>query len=198
MRGEPRNLVCTLEPIDANYEVAIALLKEHYGQVDLLIEQNVADLLNLQPVSNPNDTARLRQLLITIQAARATLEAQGCTLRDYALSFAPVLRRSLPPRLAFDFSERQLLTSANDQPSTSSSSPSATGGEPRRAEKFVEDIVTYLRRYLEVHEQASALKGKDDLKHKGKDDHKREGEQRQGTQPSGPSKGAEILSLLLR
>ncbi|EFX75151.1 hypothetical protein DAPPUDRAFT_250959 [Daphnia pulex] len=66
LKGEAQLCVENLELTDANYTVAVNLLKAMYGKPDVLIEAQTHKLATLQPVKDMADTAALRCFKLTI------------------------------------------------------------------------------------------------------------------------------------
>ena len=109
LKGDARTLIAALEVTDANYDVALQLLEENYGQVSVERQKVMSSLFTLPPVRSSLDTVGLRRLLSKTQAGIKSLEGIGNPLPSYALAFEPRLRAAVPSKLVFDFMEMKRL-----------------------------------------------------------------------------------------
>lgn len=166
LREAPRELISSLELIDENYEVALELLRENYGQEKLIKQQFLAALLAIPRVKHASDTRRLRELLNTVQSNTRTLQALNCPLHEYAVAFAPTLQVAIPQQLVFDFEERRFQAStAQQQPEDSA----------QQASKDITELLAYLSRFVSRAEQTQALLGSTSAPDPGRSPPGREG-----------------------
>ncbi|XP_045028551.1 uncharacterized protein LOC123471380 [Daphnia magna] len=99
LKGEAQLCVENLELTDANYTVAVNLLKTMYGKPDVLIEAHTHKLATLQPVKDIADTAALRCFQLTIQSHINALETLGVARTSHGCLLGSSILRSIPFKL---------------------------------------------------------------------------------------------------
>jgi Flp pilus assembly secretin CpaC len=70
-----------LELTDANYAIAIALLKRTYGYQDVLVDAHMNKLDSLTQIKDESDTSALRCFQLSIQSHINALENLGIAKR---------------------------------------------------------------------------------------------------------------------
>ena len=81
---------------DANYKVAVDLLKKRFGNVDVVINSHMDRLLKLPQLNNSNDVRKLRVLYDSIEAHVRGLQALDVTSESYGKLVVPILLSKLP------------------------------------------------------------------------------------------------------
>ncbi|RWR98650.1 hypothetical protein B4U79_02911, partial [Dinothrombium tinctorium] len=105
--GVAARAVMGLSLSDANYEVAIKLLKERFGRKDIVINAHMNKLLNLEPVKKSSDVKQLRRLFDFCEVQIRSLETLGVATDTYGNLLCPVLMKMIPDDIALEFSRRR-------------------------------------------------------------------------------------------
>jgi hypothetical protein len=105
LKGEGQLCVENLELTDANYTVAVTLLKAMYGKSDVLIEAHTHKLDTLQPVRDVADTAALRCFQLTIQSHIKALETLGVARASHGCLLGSRILRSIPLKLQAEWAK---------------------------------------------------------------------------------------------
>jgi hypothetical protein len=105
LKGEGQLCVENLELTDANYTVAVTLLKTMYGKPDVLIEAHTHKLDTLQPVRDVADTAELRCFQLTIQSHIKALETLGVARASHGCLLGSRILRSIPLKLQAEWAK---------------------------------------------------------------------------------------------
>src|SRR5699024_2333069 len=82
--------------------VAVQLIKNRFGRTELVVQENIQDLWNAEPVQDSNNVWRLRKLFDFINGRVKALDALGIERASYAMSLLPVLMRTMPRDLIFE------------------------------------------------------------------------------------------------
>ena len=75
LESEALKSIAGLELTETNYDVAIAMLKERYGNTELIIENHYSQLSDMSPASDK--TSELRRVFDTVEQHLRSLEALG-------------------------------------------------------------------------------------------------------------------------
>lgn len=131
---EPKLLVDALELTDANYQIALATLEENYSRVDVDRERLLTELRSLPRVSDLNDVASLRKLVIQVQTNTKVLESLGVRLDSIAVMVQSSLTASLPPALRQTFKQwkRVEVSHPLSEPSIPNRGPSSASASSLR------------------------------------------------------------------
>lgn len=81
----------------ANYTEAVAILKERFGDQQLIISKHMEALLGIEAVTSDKNLRGLRHLHDEVESHMRSLEALGTKPESYGAMFAPVLLSKLPP-----------------------------------------------------------------------------------------------------
>ena len=73
LRGEAKNSVSDIQLSNENYQVAVELLKERYGDKQAIVTSHYTELINLKPV--PNNPKRLRKMYNDVEKHLSSLQA---------------------------------------------------------------------------------------------------------------------------
>eukprot|EP00794_Sanderia_malayensis_P011463 gene11463-biopygen9142 len=91
-----RSVIAGIPTTDSSYETAVGLLKSRYANPAVIQRAHINQLLNLAPVFNEKNTARLRSFHDHIQTHFRGLEALGVDTITYSSVIVPVLIEKLP------------------------------------------------------------------------------------------------------
>jgi hypothetical protein len=105
LKGEAQLCVENLELTDANYTVAVNLLKAMYGKPDVLIEAHTQKLEKLQPVKDMADTAALRCFQLTLQSHTNALETLGVARTSRGALLGSRILRSTPLKIQAEWTK---------------------------------------------------------------------------------------------
>ncbi|GFT40866.1 reverse transcriptase domain-containing protein [Trichonephila clavipes] len=90
-----------------NYDRALDLLKDRFGNKNMLINAHLSNLLNLTPVRNPTDIAGLRNLYDRAETQIRSLESLGVKGGSYSNLLTPILLKQIPSELVLEFNRSQ-------------------------------------------------------------------------------------------
>ncbi|GBL75467.1 hypothetical protein AVEN_194643-1 [Araneus ventricosus] len=79
-----------------NYDAALELLKNRFGQKNLLINAYLRSLLDLTPIKNTSDTNSLRKLYDRAETEIRNLESLGINSESYGNLLTPIILKVLP------------------------------------------------------------------------------------------------------
>ena len=88
-QGAP-STIAGLALTNANYKVAVDLLKKRFGNVDVAINSHINRLLKLPQLNNSNDVRKLRVLYDSIEAHVRGLQALDVTNESYGKLMVPI------------------------------------------------------------------------------------------------------------
>eukprot|EP00794_Sanderia_malayensis_P014773 gene14773-biopygen11861 len=91
-----RSVIAGLPTTDSSYETAVNVLKSRYANPAVIQRAHINQLLNLAPVFNEKNTARLRSFHDHIETHFHGLEALGVDKITYSSIIVPVLIEKLP------------------------------------------------------------------------------------------------------
>eukprot|EP00794_Sanderia_malayensis_P006437 gene6437-biopygen4765 len=91
-----RSVIAGIPTTDSSYETAVGLLKSRYANPAVIQRAHINQLLNLAPVFNEKNTARLRSFHDHIQTHFRGLEALSVDTITYSSVIVPVLIEKLP------------------------------------------------------------------------------------------------------
>ncbi|XP_055922137.1 uncharacterized protein LOC129953211 [Eupeodes corollae] len=103
LTGKAANTLVGLTPSELNYETAINILKEEYGNKEKIVDHNMQCLLSIQPVQSKVDATGLRCLYNSVIASTRSLAALGIPSSNYYVMLKGVLLRCIPNELRVDF-----------------------------------------------------------------------------------------------
>ena len=79
-----------------NYEKALELLKDRFGNEKLIVSTHMNNLLKLKPVTKDRDVKGLRMLYDSIETQARSLESLGIDSANYGALLAPVIMEKIP------------------------------------------------------------------------------------------------------
>ena len=89
-----------------NYNHAIDILRERYGNPQVLISSHMDRLINMNKVSNKNDTFSLRKLYNGIENCTRNLSALKLDISAYGSLLIPILKSKMPVELNMTIARR--------------------------------------------------------------------------------------------
>ena len=104
--GEAALCVKGLQLSNANYLVALNMLKERYGDDQVLISSFMNKLLNLETVPGNNSVVELRGLYDNIETQIRSLNSLGLDERSYGAMLVPVIMAKLPQQVKLIISRK--------------------------------------------------------------------------------------------
>ena len=107
LKGVANEAIAGLKVTNANYESALQIFKERFGQKQILISTHVTTLVSLSPVESCSDLKNLRTLYDKTELIVRSLDGLGKTEENYGRFLTPVLLGKLPNEIKITIS-RQL------------------------------------------------------------------------------------------
>ena len=98
----------------ANYKVAVDLLKQRFGQRQLIINCDMENLMKITPLNSSIDIKRVRRLYDNIEENCRGLKALGVTSESYGALLVPVLLQKLPEDIRLEVSRKMGKTSKEE------------------------------------------------------------------------------------
>ena len=96
LNGSAAATIAGLPLTDANYNAAIKLLKNRFGNKQVIISSHMDGLLKLTPLGNTSDVRKLRQTYDEIEAHVRGLQALEVPTESYGSFIVPVLMTKIP------------------------------------------------------------------------------------------------------
>ena len=91
VEGTAYDTIAGLALTAANYKVAVDLLKQRFGQRQLIISCHMENLMKITPLISSADIKRVRRLYDNIEQNCRGLKALGATSESYRTLLVPVL-----------------------------------------------------------------------------------------------------------
>ena len=82
-----------------NYPKALELLKDRYGNTQMIISAHMGELLKLQPITKEDDVSSLRLFYDEIEAHVRSLLSLGVDSKNYGALLSPIIMERLPNEL---------------------------------------------------------------------------------------------------
>ena len=99
LEGQALETISGLVLSSANYKEAISILKQRYGNPQVLISAHMDSLIKMAKVKNRSDTVSLRKLYNNIESCVRNLSVLGLDVQAYGSLFIPLLKDKLPEKL---------------------------------------------------------------------------------------------------
>ena len=80
LEGEARDVIAGLDITNANYDIAVKMLKERYGKKHLMIDAHYSQLRDLPPSSS--HYSKLRAMMDSVEKHLRSLESLGEDIRN--------------------------------------------------------------------------------------------------------------------
>ena len=114
LEGPAYSTVAGLALTSANYEKAVDLLKQRFGQKQVIINSHMDHLLNLTPVTDSRDLWKLRKLYDTIEQDVRGLESLGVPVTSYGSLLVSVVQSRLPTDILIEIGKGMKLEHGED------------------------------------------------------------------------------------
>lgn len=112
--GKALNAVSGLMLSEENYQSAIKILLERFGNKDLLINCHMDELLKTESLKNSNDVKNFRRMFDNITKNVRSLENLEVTSEKYSTILVPILLKNLPQDLILEYNTNYIETHSND------------------------------------------------------------------------------------
>lgn len=99
LKGEPYNLLKTIQITDSNYEDALQILLTRYENKRIIATKHLDRILDLEPMSEKNIEQSLRNIMNTFSENYAALKALGINVSDWSFILLNVLLRKITPNI---------------------------------------------------------------------------------------------------
>ncbi|GBO08570.1 hypothetical protein AVEN_154299-1 [Araneus ventricosus] len=132
--GDAARAISGLNLTNENYDKAVEVLKDRFGQKQAVISAYMNTLLSLQPVRRINDTLGLRNLYDEINNSIRSLESLGIDIDSYGNLLYPILDRCIPVELMLLFNRDQVVKGVK--------------------EPVVSDLINFLKGEMEARERS--------------------------------------------
>ena len=99
LEGEAAAAISGIQTTDANYNVAVKLLKERFVQKQIIVNAHIEALTNLQTVHSDKDVKGLRNLVDKVDTNIRSLETLGYDLKQYGPFLNPMIMGKLPEQI---------------------------------------------------------------------------------------------------
>ena len=106
LKGDAALAIAGLPVRTGNYEKAVTILKNRYGQKQIIIASHMDALMKLPSCTENNDVRRLRELYDIIEANVRGLESLGVESEKYESLLIPVLQPKLPLQIQIEISRK--------------------------------------------------------------------------------------------
>ena len=106
LEGKAHDAIAGLPITDANYDVAIRLLKDRFGDREQTIDAHMERLMKLEPVRSETHVVELRRLYDKAESTIRSLEALGVALDSYGALLTPVFVPKLPDELRLEITRK--------------------------------------------------------------------------------------------
>lgn len=104
--GPAASAIKGLEISDANYDTALSILEQRFGQKDIIINQHMNNLLNLSPVYKASDISGLKSLHNEIEINVRSLSALGLKPESYSSMLVTIILKIIPHELALEYNRQ--------------------------------------------------------------------------------------------
>ena len=99
LEGKAKNSIAGFRLTEANYKVALQMLKDRFGREEEISRVHYEGLTKLQPVFNDRDITKVRKLYDEVEFHHRALQALGKTQEQYSDVFVPMIESKLPENI---------------------------------------------------------------------------------------------------
>jgi len=99
LEGKAKQLVAGFRLTEANYAVAVQMLKDRFGREEEIGRAHYEGMIKLQPVFSDRDIVRIRKLYDEVEFHHRSLQALGKSQDKYSDVFVPIVESKLPEGL---------------------------------------------------------------------------------------------------
>ncbi|ESO95542.1 hypothetical protein LOTGIDRAFT_175161 [Lottia gigantea] len=96
LEGAASLCIAGLSLTEQNYDSAVELLLEPFGNKQVMISSYMDALIDLSPVSNSNDVKRIRSLFDSIEVSIRSLGSLGVDSNSYGSILVPIILKKVP------------------------------------------------------------------------------------------------------
>ncbi|CAD7091639.1 unnamed protein product [Hermetia illucens] len=155
--GKAADTIAGFTPTNANYDSAVSLLLEQYGNVDKLVDHTMQQLMNLSRINSRHDVTKLRKLYTDIRAHTRSLTALNVPSSQYSIMLRSLILHCLPHDSVIDFHRlhpskqdkaARSIEDENASPSVGTSEHSSCGGDQ------LNDILSFIKEEISSLEMA--------------------------------------------
>ena len=104
--GEAAKAISGLTATSANYTEAVAILKQRFGNKQVIVNSHMAALTKIPKATDPKDTKKIRQLYDEIEGNLRSLKALGIQPDQYGFLLVSILLEKLPATLNLHLSRK--------------------------------------------------------------------------------------------
>ncbi|XP_037924408.1 uncharacterized protein LOC119660102 [Hermetia illucens] len=161
--GKAADTIAGFTPTNANYDSAVSLLLEQYGNVDKLVDHTMQQLMNLSRINSRHDVTKLRKLYTDIRAHTRSLTALNVLSSQYSIMLRSLILHCLPHDLVIDFHRlhpskqdkaARSIEDENASLSVGTSEHSSCGGDQ------LNDILSFIKEEISSLEMAELTNGR--------------------------------------
>ena len=99
LKGPALSSIAGLKVTNANYQNAVEVLQERFGQQQPIISTHVQSLVKLSAVQSCSDLANLRAIYDKTELIVRSLDSIGITTENYGIFLTTVLMEKFPEEL---------------------------------------------------------------------------------------------------
>ena len=99
LQGDAKSAIAGLQATDTNYKHAIDILRERFGKKSLVISSHMEALMKVTPLSDDDNTKKIRRVYDKIECHIRSLQALGLDSANYGCVLGPVILNHLPDEL---------------------------------------------------------------------------------------------------
>ena len=105
--GPAYNVVAGFELNEDNYDSCLKMLKDRYGNRDMIISCHMNKILNLEPVKSENNIKALRKLYDSCEISIRNLNSLGVVSGSYGHLLLPILLKLLPESFVLEYHKKR-------------------------------------------------------------------------------------------
>ena len=99
LEGKAKHSIAGFRLTEANYKVALQMLKDRFGREEEISRVHYEGLTKLQPVFNDKDITKVRKLYDEVEFHHRALQALGKKQEQYSDVFVPMIESKLPENI---------------------------------------------------------------------------------------------------
>lgn len=107
LKGQAEQTLKGFRISNENYTAALDLLKQRYGDEQLLISSHMSALIEMKPATQVRDVTELRKLHDNIESQVRSLSALGLDSKNYGPMLIPVIINKIPNEIKLSVSKDQ-------------------------------------------------------------------------------------------
>lgn len=154
-----------LQYSENNYDQAVAILKETFGNQEQSVDLHMNELLKLEKIKSRKETDALRKLVQTVQVHTLALESLNVSTECYAPMLMPVLKRVLPPELAVEFKMKEVSMTSPDSSDAQGQRSDSAG---KKNAETLKSLLAFLREQVKFREETEQEQERTSTKERSK------------------------------